>query len=131
MSHTVRKPRRKPHRAATQAERDTLRFKAIETNFNWTDQEWARAWLPGVRLAARLLADDDVALKASIVRLGGAVPTLLNELCETKEHLLALAEMVGIALSRTFVTLERLGYSPENPPPDDIAHMVPGTERVQ
>jgi hypothetical protein len=38
--------------------------------------------------------------------------------CSTKEHLEALAKMIGTVLHRHFIVLERLGYDPDNPPPD-------------
>jgi hypothetical protein len=48
----------------------------------------------------------------------GAVPGMLESSCVTKDHLKSLAEMLDIALTRSFLVLERLGYEPNKPPPD-------------
>src|ERR1700680_1067203 len=99
-------------------ERTALRFEAIKVNFDWTNEDWALTWLPPVRMAAVLIAHDDKEHEGSLAALvkDGAVPEMLNGLCETKEHLLALASMIDAALLRTYAVLERLGYSPDNPP---------------
>ena len=118
---TSKKARRRP---ATQKERDALQFEAIKANFDWTNDDWASTWLPHVRVASLLVARDQDQLKATmheIVATGG-VPELLDNLTKTQQHLAALRKLVDVALQRSFLVIERLGYSPDNPPPESRAH---------
>jgi hypothetical protein len=116
-----RKRRKKPSdRPMTQEERDALQFEAIKAEFDWSNDEWAATWLPWVRLAAIHVAGDQNKLKelmAEFVKAGEAGNTL-EGLTRTKVHLEALTKLIDAALTRTFLVLERLGYSPDNPPPD-------------
>ena len=105
---------------ATEGERDDLHFEAVaNARFDWTNDEWAIAHLPFVRIALSKLHRDDVGLQSLLTDLikDGRVPDLLDDMIRTREHLKALAKMIDIAVTRSFLVLERLGYSPENPPP--------------
>jgi hypothetical protein len=66
------------------------------------------------------LEKDERELEEAIgkVMRDGIVPDLLDGLTNTKEHLEALASMIGTVLNRHFIVLERLGYDLDNPPPD-------------
>lgn len=117
-----RPARRKKRRGkpATQEERAALRFEAIKLRFPWSNEEYGELWLPWIRLALCNLAADDADLK-EIMRgfvQDGEVTNILEGLTRTKKHLEQMTATVDAALMRTFVVLERLGYSPENPPPD-------------
>jgi hypothetical protein len=116
-----RKRRHRPgDRPMTQAERNALQFEAIKAEFDWSNDEWATTWLPWVRVAAVHVAGDHDKLKklmADFVKDGEA-SNLLEGLSRTKKHLVALAKLIDTALSRSFLVLERLGYSPDNPPPE-------------
>jgi hypothetical protein len=72
------KPAKK--RPATDRERKALTFHGIDINLSWTDQDWASAHLPGVRIAARLLRDNDVELEEhlAIFASNGVVPDMLD-----------------------------------------------------
>jgi hypothetical protein len=112
--------RKRRHRSMTQTERDALQFEAIKAEFGWSNDEWAATWLPWVRVAAVHVAGDHDKLKklmADFVKDGEA-SNVLEGLSRTKEHLVALAELIDTALSRSFLVLERLGYSADNPPPE-------------
>jgi hypothetical protein len=54
----------------------------------------------------------------------GKVPDMLDRWCISKDHLNLLAQMLDCALTRSFIVLERLGYDPENPPPDSLKRTV-------
>ncbi len=110
--------------AATQEERDAIRFAAIKARFDWSNEEWAETWLPWIRLAAALLETDDVKLKeifAAHVKEGEA-PNILEGWTRTKAHMLGLANLADVAMGRAFLVLERLGYSPDNLPPEQPVH---------
>jgi hypothetical protein len=79
-----------------------------------------RAHLPGVRIAARLLRDNDVELEEhlAIFASNGVVPVMLDGWIRTKGQLAALIEMLDAMVNRSFLVLERLGYEPDKPPPD-------------
>jgi hypothetical protein len=101
-----------------------IRFDGADIKFEWTNQAWGLAHLPNVRMASLLLQRDDEALTETLARMvkAGVVPDMLEGLCTTKEHLEALVDLLRAALTRSFVVLERLGYSPDVPPPEHAVH---------
>lgn len=120
-----RRASKKKPRPATQAERDAIHFEAVEgLDFNCTNDEWANANLPLVRVAVAMLGRNDVAHQSALASLmkTGVVPDMLDDMVQARENFKALAQMIDIALHRSFLVLERLGYTPENPPPDSVVH---------
>jgi hypothetical protein len=115
-----RKKKSANDRPMTKEERDALRFEAIKVDFDWRNEEWATTWLPWVRLAVAILHLDDEQHKESALKAvqAGLMPKLLEGFTRTKTHLKALHDAVDATLVRSFITVERLGYSPENPPPE-------------
>lgn len=107
---------------ATEAERAALTFVRQDIKFEWSNEDWGLAHLPNVRMATLALQKDHVELQQLWVDLveDGLAPDLLERWCETKHHLNALAVLIDDALTRSFLVLERLGYSPDNPPPGEI-----------
>jgi hypothetical protein len=108
----------------TQEERDALQFEAIKAEFDWSNDDWAATWLPWVRLAAIHVAGNQDKLKelmAGFVKDGEA-ENILEGLTRTRLHLESLHRLVDTALGRSFLVLERLGYSPDNLPPDGRVH---------
>lgn len=99
---------------------NTMTFSAIDAKFERTNEEWALANLPKVRIASCLLQRNDVELTETISQMvnGGIVPDMLDGMVATRDHLKALVEMINVALTRSFVVLDRLGFSPDCPPPD-------------
>src|SRR5258707_464399 len=67
-----------------------------------------------------MLRDDHNGLQESWRELATErmAPRTLERLAETAKHLYALAEACDTALTRSFLVLERLGYTPDNLPPD-------------
>lgn len=104
--------------AMSSAEFAAMTFPAVETEFNWSNDEWALAHLPKVRIASLLLQRDDVGLADTIGKMtkAGIVPEMLDGLCVTKDHLEALVKLLETAITRSFVVLERAGFSPDFPP---------------
>jgi hypothetical protein len=103
-----------------QAQRNSLTFNPVETLFDWDNETWALTFLPRIRLASALLNNDERGcekIMADCVR-GGLAPDMLEGWCETKKHLECLIKVCDVALNRSFLVLERLGYGPDNPPPD-------------
>lgn len=102
-----------------------IQFPAIDIPFDWSNAQWARTNLPHVRIAAMLLRRDDVRLTETIGRMveAGIVNEMLDGFCETKDHLKAVVSLLDAALTRSFIALERLGFTPDAPPetPDLIA----------
>jgi hypothetical protein len=97
-----------------------ITFEGIELPFEYGNDEWALANLPWVRAASLLMKYDDRALttKMGEMALGGIAPDLLDNIARTKAHLEAIVKLLDTVLTRSFVSLERLGYSPDCPPPD-------------
>jgi hypothetical protein len=122
----VERKRRKKRgaEAATQEQRNAMRFEKIKLHFDWTNEDWAAAWLPWVRLAAAQVELDDVKLERLMAGLvkDGEAPNLLEGWSRLKAHLQAVVKLSDVALDRSFLVLERLGYSPDNLPPDQPVH---------
>ena len=99
---------------------NTVKFDAIDARFEYGNEEWALANLPKIRIASHMLQRNDIELADSISKMvtGGIVPDTLDGLIATRDHMKALAEMIDVALTRSFVVLDRLGFSPDCPPPD-------------
>ena len=104
-------------RPATNDERAAVKFEAIDLTFDWTNKDWARNHLVPVRMASRVLAMDSTELQEAMDKLVkcDAAPEMLESMCDTSDHLKALAEMLDKALTRSFLVLERLGYDPDKP----------------
>jgi hypothetical protein len=87
---------------ATPEQRKAMTFKGKKVKFDWTNEDWAAAFLPSVRLAVVSLEKDEKELEEAIgkVMRDGIVPDLLDGLTNTKEHLEALASMIGTVLNR-------------------------------
>ena len=105
---------------ATPEQRAAMTFPAVDVRFDWTNENWGLAFLPRVRIATLALQRDDKALQEFMAHLAkkGLVPDLLEGWCITKEHLKTLTKMLDMVTARSFVVLERLGYTPDNPPPE-------------
>jgi hypothetical protein len=109
---------------ATPEQRKAMTFPAVKVSFEHTNDDWALAHLPRVRLATLILQRDDMVLEklmAGFVK-DGLVPEMLEGLCKTKEHLKFLVEFCDVALARSFCVLERLGYDPETELPETKMH---------
>ncbi len=108
-------------RAATPAQRQAMTFEALEIDPHTFDVAWAENHLTTVRVAAVMLNRDDTALQQHMANIcrEGLAPELLEKLTLTKEQFVSIANMIDIVLNRSFIVLERLGYTPDNPPPDE------------
>ncbi|WP_158682347.1 hypothetical protein [Sphingopyxis sp. MG] len=108
----------------TESVHGNLSFEGIDAPFNFTNEQWSLSNLPWVRLASRLVKDDHNELTAKMEGMAhdGLVPDLLENIADTKNHLAALVSLLDMALTRSFVALERLGYTPDSPPPDQAVN---------
>lgn len=95
-----------------------MTFSAIEVPFDWTNAQWARQNLTHVRIAALLVRRDDVDRTETMNRTveAGIVNEMLDYFCETKDHLKAVVALLDAALARSFIALERLGFTAGAPP---------------
>jgi hypothetical protein len=110
--------------AATPEQRKAMTFAAVNLPFNWTNDDWGLTFLPRVRVATISLQRDDKALEkfmADIVK-DGMAPELLDGWIRTRDHLKGLAEVCNVALQRSFIVLERLGYDPKTELPETKMH---------
>jgi hypothetical protein len=114
-------------KAATPKQRKEITFKGLDIKFRSTNEAWAAAHLPAIRTAIILLKynDDQLQKKYAEMVTAGIVPETLDFLCHTKNHLEGIVEGLRAVLSRSFLVLGRLGYSPENPPPERSANVIP------
>jgi len=82
--------------------------------------EFANRNYAPLRFAFEWCQRDDKALEALAADLIGRylLPELLNSWCEHKLLLKAYIGLLDAALVRSFVVMERLGYTPDNPLPD-------------
>lgn len=121
---TTKKKSARKEPSATPEQRKAMTFAAVNLPFNWTNDDWGLTFLPRVRVATVILQQDDKALEkimAGMVK-DGLVPDILDGWIRTRDHLKALTEFCDVALQRSFVVLERLGYNPENELPETKMH---------
>ena len=86
-------------------------------------------------MALVMLGLDQEKLKETIAALveGGQAPNYLEDLCVVKQKFANMPHFMDTAINRSFLMLERLGYGPDNPPPDsedeggahDYGHSTP------
>ncbi|MFL9827547.1 hypothetical protein [Rhodoplanes sp. SY1] len=101
--------------------RKALTFEGVTVPFDWTNEAWAAAWLPRIRMAVEGAARDDKGLTELFDDLTkrSLAPDILDGWIMTRDHLRDIAELLDMMLTRSFVVLERLGYDPhKNVPPD-------------
>ena len=110
--------------STTGDQRTAMTFPALDVAFDWSNEAWALTFAPPIRMAMFALQKDDKELERAIAALirRGVVPGMLDGWGDAKQHFKDLAKLLDTALSRSFVVLERLGYDPENPPPDTHVH---------
>ena len=99
-----------------------MQFPAVDVQFDWSNERWALAHLPHVRIATLMLQRDDVELTETIDGLvkAGCVSEMLDGFCDTKDHVKAIVELLDAALTRSFIALERLGFTPDAPPENKL-----------
>ncbi|MGY2905746.1 hypothetical protein [Bradyrhizobium sp. URHC0002] len=108
-------------RPTTQAERDAITFEPITGVKIGTNKKWAFAHLPYVRMAVLLLEDNPEELKQTWERLTETdedkdnALDLIESLILCRKDFEGLVELLNVALARSFLTLDRMGYCPENP----------------
>lgn len=95
-----------------------------ELRFNWTNDEWANAHLPTVRIAAILCASDATSTSKEIANLhsaDGVVPELLREFTRVRDHLKEMMSMIDAAQARmmTYAAChgEKLSYPADDRQP--------------
>src|ERR1700683_336194 len=99
--------------------RGAVDWKMVLAYFNRaTDPEWARRH-QGVRLAARLHGQADHDLDAEVADLArkGAMFEVVAGLYRAEKEFFGLQAALGKAIERSLRSLERCGYSRDNPPP--------------
>lgn len=67
-----------------------------------------------------MLQRDDKELETVVTEMvkTGMIPELFEQWSSVKEHLEGLIELLGAACTRTFIVLERIGYSRDKPSPE-------------
>jgi hypothetical protein len=94
-------------------EPDIATFTALDVAFNWSNEEWARTFLPQIRMAHLVVQRDDKALEEILAQhiKDGIHEELLEQLANTAEHLDGLTQLLNSAIARSSAVLERMGYS--------------------
>lgn len=101
-----------------------ITFDAVDIKFEHSNEQWALAHLPQVRIASILVNKNERDITETIDRMAkqGIAPELLDGLIDTRDHLKAIVEFIDVALARSFYALDRLGYTPDDPPTDERVH---------
>ena len=90
------------------------KFPALkDTTFNWGNAEWARAFLPQIRVASLVIQRDDKKLEKVMEAYieNGTVTELLEAWCDTADHLESVSKLLNCAMERSITVLRRLGYA--------------------
>ena len=109
----------KKERPATAKERKAVTFAGQSINLVMGD-EWARFHCISIRAALAMLRFDDKELTKSMRAMvdGGIVNETLENLEHTRKHFEGIVDLLNTVEHRAFLVLERLGYGPDNPPPE-------------
>ena len=115
---------KKLRRAATVAEREVMTVSAQEFEFTSTNREWSERFLEYVRLAVVIVNKDDRELEKAVAGLAkrGLMAELLEECMLTRDHFKVLASLCNTAVCRSSRVMEQLGYSSDEPPPEQSTH---------
>jgi hypothetical protein len=115
---------KKLRRAATAAEREVMTVSAQEFEFIRTNREWSERFLEYVRLAVVIVNKDDRELEKAVAGLAkrGLMAELLEERMLTRDHFKVLASLCNTAVCRSSRVMEQLGYSSDEPPPEQSTH---------
>ena len=99
--------------ATKTAKRKTANFPAIDIEFDWSNEEWARTFLPQIRVASLVVQRDDKALEKVIEAYikNGTVTELLEAWCDTADHIEGVSKLLNCAMERSITVLRRLGYA--------------------
>jgi hypothetical protein len=99
--------------------RKDSKFPALkDMTFEWSNEKWARQFLPQIRVASLVVQRDDKALErimAGYVK-DGVATEILEAWLDTEEHLRALTALLHCALARSSIVLERMGHESAKPP---------------
>jgi hypothetical protein len=100
-------------RATKPAKHKTDKLSATDAEFDWTNSEWARNFLPQIRVASLIVQRDDKALEKVMKAYieNGTVTELLEAWCDTAEHLESVSKLVDCAMERSITVLRSLGYA--------------------
>jgi hypothetical protein len=92
-------------------QRNTMTFSAQEFE--------SERFLEYVRFAVTMMNKDDRELEKAVAGLAeqGLMADLLREWTLSRDHFKGLANLCDTAVRRSFLVMERLGYSPYRPPP--------------
>ena len=115
---------KKLRRAETAAERKAMAGLAQEFEFIWTNRDWSERFLEYVRLAALIVKKDDRELGKAVGGLAerGLMADLIQEWILTRDHFKDLATLCDTAVCRSTRVMQQLGYSSDEPPPEQSTH---------
>ena len=113
---------KKLRRAEKAAEREAMTVSAQEFEFMWTNRDWSERFLEYVRLAVVIVNKNDRELGRAVGGLAkrGLMADLIKEWILTKDQ--ALATLCDTAVCRSSRVMQQLGYSSDDPPPEQSTH---------
>jgi hypothetical protein len=93
------------------------KFPALEADFDWSNEEWARTFLPQIRIANLVIQRNDKALEKimAVYVENGMVTEILEAWLDTVEHLEGVKQLLTCALARSSIVLKRMGYESAKP----------------
>jgi len=97
-----------------------LRRAAQRNAMTFSAQEFeSKRFLEYVRFAVTMTNKDDREFEKAVAGLAeqGLMVDLLKEWTQSRDHFKGLANLCDTAVRRSFLVMERLGYSPYKPPP--------------
>ena len=116
----MKRTTKKEGRPATAKERKAVTFDGMSINLVM-DDEWAQFHCTSIRAALAMLRFDDKELtkRMRVMVDGGIVNEMHENLVHTRKHFEGIVDLLNTVEQRAFLVLERLGYGPDNPPPED------------
>jgi hypothetical protein len=105
-------------KAKKPAKPKTAKFRAIDVEFDWSNEEWIRTFLLPIRIASKIIDRDDNELQKMLANHieDGTVTAIVESWLDTEKHLRALTDMLHCVLARYSIVLKRMGHEPAKPP---------------
>lgn len=95
-----------------------IKFPALkDVTFDWSNAEWARTFLPQIRVASLVVQRDDKALEKVMAAYieNGMINKVLESWLDTAQHLEGITDLLNCAMARSSAVLKRLGYDSGKP----------------
>jgi hypothetical protein len=89
-------------------------LQPLDVEFDWSNEEWSRTFLPLIRLAVVAVQKDERSFEIVLQEWmdSGVIDEALERWLETAEHLDGLTAVLNCVLARSAKVLRKIGVEP-------------------